>query len=514
MGPGPLVVFAAAVLLLPAVLQAARPGVSRTGASSASSREIAVQTPAAIAEALKSARAGDIIKLRKGIWSDVHLAVSRGGTAGVPLEITAESPGETILTGSSDLVISAPYVTVDGIFFYKGSTKSSSVITYTSHHGIVRNTAIVDYNPAAFDAGYYWVFFNGDNNLLDRCYFKGKNNFEPLIGNALEGSRHNRVERCYFKNIPFIECNGREDIRVWGAGKFDPNDKDGAYFTVEGNLFERADGEGTEIISLKSNFNQVLDNTIIATRGCINIRQGSHNLIQGNVILGQGLDGAQGVRISGPQNTVHGNYVSDCDFGIRVSCGEYAAGALTADYKPHLKHGAKGKTTADGRIATYPQVKDLTLSDNVAVGIKGADLEIGFAYKKHWPEAQIVLVPERCLIQSNRFVRPRGGDSVIGTIPDTAPPFARFRFEPSQYRENLLVGGKIAFAPAAGGCKSELLPVDWTEASEQSHIKIIASGAVGPAWVIAFRQAGKFPMEDDTSCYRISGTAVKPKKKH
>ena len=476
--------------------------------------DFTVRTPAALATALNSARAGDLITLRKGNWSDLHLTVNRGGFAAAPLEIRGESGGETILTGSSALVINAPYVTVDGLFFHKGAIRSGAVITFNSHHGIVRNTAIVDYNPAAFDTQYYWVFFNGDNNLLDRCYFKGKNNLQPLIGNALEGSRYNGVQHCYFKNIPYADHNGREDIRVWGSGKFDPDDKDGAFFTIEGNLFDHADGEGTEIISLKSNCNQVLHNTVIATRGCINIRQGSHNVITGNVILGRGVDQAQGLRISGPQNTVQGNYVSGCEFGIRVSCGEYVATALTADYKPHLKHGAKGRSTADGRIATYPQVKDLTLIENVMVGIRGADLEMGFGYKKHWPSAQLVLLPEGCRIKENRFIRPHGGDSIIGTIPDAKPPLDQFRFEPNHYEGNHLVGGKIAFGPAAGGGKNEPLPAGWTEAVEQATFKTLAPVDVGPAWVIAFRHAGRFPMEDEDPGHSTSGGDEKPKKKH
>ena len=26
----------------------------------------------------------------------------------------------------------------------------------------------------------------GDHNVVDRCYFKGKNNLQPLVGNAIE----------------------------------------------------------------------------------------------------------------------------------------------------------------------------------------------------------------------------------------------------------------------------------------------------------------------------------------
>ncbi len=480
-------------------------------AAPVSAKEVTVRNGTELSVALKGAKAGDVITVGKGLWTDVKLTVSGGGTADRPVVIRAEAPGETIFNGSSALALNAPYVTVDGLFFYQGAITSGSVIAFNAHHGTVRNTAIVDYNPVAFETKYYWVFFSGDYNVVERCYFKGKNNLEPLIGNAIEASRHNRVVRSYFKNIPYADGNGREDIRVWGSGKFDAGDQDGAFFTIAENLFDAAHGEGTEIISLKSNYNQVLNNTVIATRGCLNIRQGSHNLIKGNVILGRGVEGAQGLRMSGLQNTVQGNYVSNTEFGIRVSTGEYVASALTAAYEPKIKPGAKNKNNAEGRIATYPPVKDLTLSDNITAGISGADLEMGFAYKRHWPEAQMVLLPENCLIKNNRFIRPGGGDSIIGTVPETVPPLSKFQFAPNRYEGNRLLGGKSAFSLADAGSVVESLPQGWSEAAELAAFQVLTAADVGPAWVQAFRSAGKFAMEDDTSCERASVPAA-PKK--
>ncbi len=505
---------AASVTLLSGILLAGLFSVSPLAG-----REITARTPAELTGALKAAGAGDVVTLGKGTWTDLHLAIARGGKAENPLVLRAEVPGETILNGTSTLAINAPYVTVDGLFFYQGALSRDSVIGFNSHHGIVRNTAVVDYNPAAFETKYYWVFFSGDHNLVERCYFKGKNNLEPLIGNAIDDSRHNRVVRSSFKNIPYADGNGREILRVWGSGKFDAGDKDGAFFTIEENLFDAAHGEGTEIISLKSNYNQVLNNTVVATRGGLNIRQGSHNLVKGNVILGRGVEGAQGLRMSGLHNTVQGNYVSGCEFGLRVSTGEYIASALTPSYEPKIKPGAKGRANAEGRIATYPQVKDLTLADNVTVNITGADLEMGFAFKRHWPEAQMVLLPESCLITGNRFVRPRGGESVIGFVAESDPLLARFQFTPNRYQANRLVGGRTAYAPAASGCQAETLPLGWTEIAEQSGFKVLTADDVGPAWVQAFRKAEKFPMENDMSCERPPTAAIpaqvkskKPKK--
>ena len=230
-------------------------------------------------EQLKSldvAKPGDVVILKNGTWRNACIVVSNGGTAEKPLLIRAETAGKLILSGSSSLRIAAPHVIVDGLSFSKGSLEGGAVIQFNSHHGTVRNTAIIDYNPGAFETGYYWIFFNGDDKLVDQCFFKGKNNLEPLIGNGLADSRRNAVKHSYFKDIPYAKHNGREIFRIWGAGKLDEDDADadGAYFTIEENLFDHADGEGKEIISLKSNHNQVLRNTILSTRGGITIRRG------------------------------------------------------------------------------------------------------------------------------------------------------------------------------------------------------------------------------------------------
>ena len=249
----------------------------------------------ALTNALNSAGPGDTIKLRKGNWSDVHLVVNRGGYEGWPLEIMPKAPGEVVLCGFSDLAINAPYVTVDGLFFYRGAIKSGSVISFNSQHGIVRNTAVVDYNPPLFETQYYWVFFNGDNNLLDHCYFKGKNNLQPLIGNALENSRYNRVRQCYFKKIPYAEPNGREDIRVWGSGKFDPNDRTGRSSRSRAISSNRPTGKARRS-SPSSRTTTRSSTTPSSPPAAASISgKGSHNLIKGNVILGRGLDRAQGL---------------------------------------------------------------------------------------------------------------------------------------------------------------------------------------------------------------------------
>ena len=484
--------------------------------SSLWAREISVPNVAALAGALGSAGPGDVIVLAKGHWPDTEINVGRGGSEESPLTIRAESPGETLLTGTSYLEINAPHVVVDGLHFTQGAidSKQFSVIHFKSHHGTVRNTAVIDYNPPEFEDESYWAYFSGDNNVVEKCYFKGKNNMHPLLGNAIDGSRTNTVRGCYFKNIPFADGNGREILRMWGPGKFDPKEKDGAFCLVEGNLFDGADGEGTEIISLKSNYNRVLSNTIIGSRGCLNIRQGSHNVVQGNILLGKGVVGAQGLRMSGFNNRVEENYVTGCDWGIRIQTGEYIESALTSGYEANIKEKKSKKGEgSEVNVAKYPPVQDLVLAGNVSVNNTGADLEVGFAYKRHWPENQLVLLPENCQIKDNRFIRPTGGESVIGSLPDTQPPLDKIKLSPNHYENNLLLGGTCAYAPAESGCKVGSIPAGWSVEQELANWKVLKPEDVGPEWVVALRKAGQFAIEDDKSCYRAEPAKGEKKKK-
>ena len=133
-------------------------------------REVPVANPDSLKPALESAAPGDVIILAKGNWTNTEIKIDRGGSEESPLEIRAEAPGETLLTGSSFIQINAPHVVIDGLYFTQGciTPDKFSVIHFKSHHGIVRNCAIIDYNPSSFDDEYYWVFFEGDNNLLEK----------------------------------------------------------------------------------------------------------------------------------------------------------------------------------------------------------------------------------------------------------------------------------------------------------------------------------------------------------
>ena len=441
-------------------------------------REISIASPAELKQ-LDTALPGDVVILKNGAWTNAHIKVMKGGSAEAPLVIRAETPGEVVLEGNSKLEINAPHVTVDGLFFRRGAKIGGTAITFNSSHGLVRNSTVIDDHPLNFETKGYFVFFAGDNNRIDRCYFKGKSNDNPVIGNGRDVCRYNAVTASYFKDIPYAPKNGREIFRIWGYGGFCELGTDGAFFTIEGNLFDHADGEGGEIISLKSNRNRVVGNTILATRGGINIRAGSFNTIQGNIILGKGVAGSAGIRMSGESNVVRDNFISGCDDGIQLSCGDYIEKDLTGKFVPTLRG------TPLVRIPFYGQVRNLTLSGNVLVGIKNADLDIGAKYKVQWPKLQTILLPEGCQITHNRFMRPQGGVSVTGTVPgaDKESGLPRLTGQPNHFAGNMVEGGEVALAAAKSGFTVQKLPAGWSEAAEAAKFKPLTPADVGPDWV-------------------------------
>ena len=445
-----------------------------------SAREIPIANPTDLKE-LDSALPGDVVILKDGTWADASVCVQKGGSAEWPLLIRAESPGGVVFTGNSTLDIRAPYVTADG-FLFTGPHEKGDAIAFRSHHGILRNTAVIDYNPSQFQKKFCWVWFEGDDNLADHCYFKGKNNNNPVIGNSWVGSRHNSTTASYFKDvpyIPFVTGLSHPIFDLWGYGGKGESGEDGIFFTIQGNLFDNAGGEGN-ILVIKSSRNRVIGNTFIATRGVINLRAGNSNTIQANVILGKGVEGAQGIRMVGQNHVIQGNYISGCEDAIMVSCGDYTEKDLTGQYVPFLV-----SKQPPIHMPFYQQAKNLTLKDNVMVGNKNPDLNIGARYRVGWPKCQTILLPEDCLIENNRIVRPNGGVAVVGTLPgaDKDPVIPKLSFLPNKYVGNVIVGGTNDFEPSKEGFKVEKIPAGWSEAKEAAKFKPITAADVGPDWV-------------------------------
>jgi hypothetical protein len=77
---------------------------------------------------------------------------------------------------------------------------------------------------------------------------------------------------------------------------------------------------------------------------------------------------------------------------------------------------------------------------------------------------------------------------------------------------NLLVGGKCKFEAADKGFKSEGIRSNWSVEQEMKRLKPLTLADVGPEWVIALRQAGKFQVEDVVADVGSDKQAAKKRK--
>lgn len=440
--------------------------------------EIQVKNYNELVQAISQAMPCDQIVMSDGEWKDAAIDFNSGATGNKPVKLKAKTPGKVILSGQSKLTFSAPYLEAEGLLFTNGSPSDGNVVEFNSDYCRLTNSAIVDYNPADSTRGYYWIFFSGNHNRVDHCFFTGKNNYQPLIGNNQDDSRHNRVDSCHFKDIPYYPVNGREIFRIWGYGRSEELGDDGAYFTVESNLFERAHGEGMEIISFKSNRNIARNNTIIATKGGIVGRSGNFNTIEGNYISGEYEEGSSGIRLAGQGHKVINNYVTNVDgVGLSVMCGEYIEKSLTENYNPVLREG-----TPLGRVPRYGHIRNGSFSNNIFVNNMGTDIILGSSYKAGWPESQRVLIPENNTVSGNIVYKKHLGPALETPIQDVTGPLDVFSFQPNHYAGNVIYGGATEL-----GLNSEAIsfqPYQDFPEEELSKFRSLPPRQVGISWRI------------------------------
>ncbi|MEM1115409.1 MAG: chondroitinase-B domain-containing protein [Bacteroidota bacterium] len=272
-----------------------------------------VTTAAELGAAVRASEPGDVITMANGTWEDTPINFDADGVVGDTITLRAETPGEVILTGSSNLSIGGDYLKVDGLRFENGALpdgrpviqfrRSSSDL---ANHSRLTNCTVVDYNPANVRTEYKWVSLYGRFNRVDHCYFAGKTNEGALLVVWLvtggDPPEH-RIDRNHFGPRPEFGDNGAETIRIGTSSR----SMQYANVVVERNLFTETNGE-IEIISNKSNGNVYRSNTFRRAQGTLTLRHGNDCLVEGNFFLGEGVSGTGGVRIIGEDHRVVNNY--------------------------------------------------------------------------------------------------------------------------------------------------------------------------------------------------------------
>jgi poly(beta-D-mannuronate) lyase len=343
--------------------------------------EFLVDTPQAYNKIVKKLSPGDTVKLANGTWNNFEILFRGQGTKDKPITLTAETKGEVILSGLSNLRLAGEHLVVSGLVFKNGYTPSSEVIAFRQNkknlafHSRVTEVVIENYSNPDKRESDYWVGMYGQYNRFDHNYLAGKRNKGVTMAVRLTGEdsqqNHHKIDHNYFGPRPILGSNGGETLRI-GTSKYSLTD---SFTQVENNYFDRCNGE-VEIISVKSGKNHLNNNTFFESRGTLTLRHGNGNLIENNVFFGNGVDHTGGIRVINKDQIIRNNYMEGLT-GYRFGSGFTVMNGVP-----------------NSSINRYHQVENALIENNSMINVDHIQLAAG-------SDAERSAVPLNSKIKSN-----------------------------------------------------------------------------------------------------------------
>jgi poly(beta-D-mannuronate) lyase len=355
-------------------------------------KEYLVKTPNEYKKVSSDLKAGDEIVLANGTWSDFEILFKAKGTEKTPVTLRAETAGQVILSGLSNLRLAGEYLVVSGLVFKDGYTPTGAVISFQedddnlAYHSRVTQVVIDNYsNPEKFEQD-SWVLMYGKHNRFDHNNLVGKRNAGVTMAVRLQSEEsqqnHHRIDHNYFGPRPVLGSNGGETLRI-GTSHFSLTD---SFTTIENNYFDRCNGE-VEIISNKSGKNQILNNVFFESRGTLTLRHGNGNLVEGNVFFGNGVDHTGGIRVINRDQIIRNNYMEGLT-GYR-----FGSGFTIMNGVPNSK------------INRYHQVDNALIENNTLVNVDHIHFGAG-------SDAERSAAPSNSKFQNNLIFNSKNTDGI------------------------------------------------------------------------------------------------------
>ena len=283
-------------------------------AESALGTETLVTNQTEFREAVQRAGPGDVIVLANGVWRDFEILFTGTGLPEQPITLTAQTKGQVIISGQSNLRLAGRHLVVSGLVFRDGYTPTSAVISFRrtkgepAYHSRVTETVIDRFNNPERHEVDFWVLMFGRHNRFDHNHLEGKGNLGVTMAVRLDDEEnqrnHHRIDHNYFGPRPILGSNGGETLRI-GTSHYSLSD---SLTVVENNMFDRCDGE-LEIISNKSGGNIFRGNLFLESRGTLTMRHGNNAVVEDNVFLGNGVANTGGIRVINKGHVVRNNYL-------------------------------------------------------------------------------------------------------------------------------------------------------------------------------------------------------------
>jgi poly(beta-D-mannuronate) lyase len=337
-------------------------------------------------------KAGDEVVLANGIWSDFEILFKAKGTETLAVTLRAQTPGQVILSGLSNLRLAGEYLVVSGLVFKDGYTPTGEVISFRrnkddlANHSRVTQVVIDNFsNPEKFEQD-KWVVLYGQHNRFDHNNLVGKRNAGVTMAVRLNSEQsqqnYHRIDHNYFGPRPVLGSNGGETLRI-GTSHYSLTD---SFTTIENNYFDRCNGE-VEIISNKSGKNQILNNVFFESRGTLTLRHGNGNLVAGNVFFGNGVDHTGGIRVINRDQIIRNNYMEGLT-GYR-----FGSGFTIMNGVPNSK------------INRYHQVDNALIENNTLVNVDHIHFGAG-------SDAERTAAPSNSTFQNNLIFNTKNTDGI------------------------------------------------------------------------------------------------------
>jgi hypothetical protein len=118
--------------------------------------------------------------------------------------------------------------------------------------------------------------------------------------------------------------------------------------------------------------------------------------------------------------------------------GEYYEKSLTTHFAPKKKD-----------LPKYLQVENGYFANNTIINCGGFGIDIGFNYENHWPDIQMVLLPQNNRIENNVIYNCKQ-NAINIAIADKNPPLDIFKFKPNIFEGNIIWGSKMNVETPSG----------------------------------------------------------------
>ena len=359
-----------------------------------------VSTNSELNAAISNASAGTIITLADKTWTDVQISINKTGTAGNPITIKAQTPGNVFFEGRSNISLGGSYIIFEGVVFQNASglitngDKIEPIIEFrdTSNNDcvncIVRNIKIDSYNGTSNQETlkFKWIVIYGEYNEVSYSSFIGKKGVGSIINDNHNNSTpdYSKIHHNYFADrVPVNNningLNDQDAIRI-GVSTTSLSD---SFTEVYDNFFNNWSGE-VEIISNKCGSNKYYNNTFRNFQGTLTLRHGNNTEVFGNYFFANNNSFSGGIRVTGEDHKIYNNYIEGVNHRKPSGSGSGATGGI------NVSNGKPGSA-----LNEYFQVKNVQIVNNTLVN---CDLAIRVGTKV---KSDLTLAPENLVIANN-----------------------------------------------------------------------------------------------------------------